>query len=143
MRNYLLLLSIFTSCLFAVVVMTYSYQWSDYQMLINGFMHPNKVWFFGNSVIKHSSKCDKDHRSIAQMLASETQETVIDMSRGGMTLDRMLDITEVLSKFGVKPKVVYFQIALGGDFNRAFDNKSGFKDYFFTNLNICIIILTK
>lgn len=136
MRKYLLLLFILTTSLFTAVVMTYSYEWSDYRILLKGLMNPNKVWFFGNSVIRHSSKCDEDHRSIAQIFSSKKQDTVVDMSRGGMTIDRMLDITEILSKLGAKPKAVYFQIALGEDFSKTLNKQSGLNDYFFTNLNI-------
>jgi hypothetical protein len=136
MRKYLLLLFILTATLFPVVTMTYGYQWSDYQILIKGLMNSNNVWFFGNSVIKHASKCDNDSRSVAQMFAAETEGSVIDMSRGGMTIDRMLDITEILSYLGVKPKAVYFQIALGGDFLAELNNTSGLEDYFYSNLNL-------
>jgi hypothetical protein len=136
MRKYLFLLSLFTTAVFLVVVTTYSYLWADYKILLKGVMNPNKVWFFGNSVIQHSSQCDENHESIAKMFEVMINKPVVDMSRGGMTIDRMVDITETLKSLGIKPKAVYFQIALSNDFVKSISKNSGIEAYINSNLKL-------
>lgn len=135
MRFYLLKILLITPILFLLVIFTYSFEFSDYEALAKGMNGSGKTWFFGNSVLKHSSKCDSDHRSIPQMFADSTQESVVDMSRGGMRIGRMLDIAEILLAFGIKPKTMYFQISLDGDFIKQGNEQSGIVSFFNSNFS--------
>lgn len=135
MRIYLILVSLLASILFLIVVPTYSFQYLDFEGLVKGLNGNGKIWFFGNSVIKHSSKCDADHRSISDMFAAAINQPVVDMSRGGMRTGRMLDIVEVLVTLGLKPKAVYIQVPLDGDVVAQLNETSGAKAFFNTNFS--------
>jgi len=60
------------------------------------------VYLLGNSVIDHSSVCDKDHRTIAEMLGAALRRDVVDLSKGGMQLVEYGDIASLL---GVRTNV--------------------------------------
>ncbi len=135
MRTYLVAVSLLASILFLIVVPTYSFQYLDFEGLVKGLNGHGKIWFFGNSVIRHSSKCDTDHRSISDLFAAAIHQPVVDMSRGGMRTGRMLDIVEVLVALGLKPKAVYIQVPLDGDVIAQLNEISGVKGFFTTNFS--------
>ena len=59
--------------------------------------HSPSVFVLGNSVIDHSSKCDKDRRSIAALLGAATGRNVVDVSKGGMQLPEYSDVVSLLA----------------------------------------------
>lgn len=56
---------------------------------------PKSTLFVGDSVIKATSKCDKDKRSIADLYTAITKNGNNDLSRGGMRLDEEIEIAKV------------------------------------------------
>jgi len=69
-----------------------------------------EVVMYGNSVIDHSSKCDRDKRSIAGFAAEASAMPVLDLSRGGGTIAEMAALNGVVLRL-MRPKVVIVPIA--------------------------------
>lgn len=98
MKRYLLAFALVFMITLPVALAITSFRSADVQLLRKAYeARPTAVYLLGNSVIDHSSKCDKDHRSIAAMLSAAMGTEVVDMSKGGMQFSEYTDIVSLLS----------------------------------------------
>jgi hypothetical protein len=72
---------------------------------------PKEVLYVGDSVIKASSKCDKDKRSIAEMVSAMTGKSSNDLSRGGMRIDEGIEIAKINAS-NTSPEIVILPLAV-------------------------------
>jgi hypothetical protein len=81
---------------------TFGFSYLDLGNVVKAARNTQDVLIVGNSVIKTPSHCDDDPRSIAQMLAADLNQPVLDLSRGGMQLDQELALikTSTLGRAG-------------------------------------------
>jgi hypothetical protein len=68
---------------------------TDISQSIRAMRATNTIVMVGNSVIDHSSKCDPDARTIAQLTAADTDKSVADISNSAQLLDESLSYAGV------------------------------------------------
>jgi len=69
---------------------------------------PDGIVTIGNSVLVSRSKCDGDRRYLGAMIEDATGKPVIDMSRGGLSLDVALNFALWAAKTEPKRNIVLF-----------------------------------
>ena len=98
MKRYLLAFTLAFLVTVPFGLVASSFRSADVQLLRKAFeVHHPAIYVLGNSVIDHSSKCDADGRSIAQMLDAIVHQDVVDVSKGGMQFAEFTDVVSVLA----------------------------------------------
>lgn len=90
---------------------TFGFSYLDLGNVVKALGHPQDVLLVGNSVIKTASHCDDDTRSIAEMLATDLNQPVLDLSRGGMQLDQELALIKA-STMGREGRQIVLPLAI-------------------------------
>lgn len=98
---------------------TFGFSYLDLMHVARASTGREDVMMLGNSVIQGLSKCDTDRRSIAEMMATQSSYTVLDLSRGGMQLDQQLAMVQASSVVGRTSKVVVFPISVADQLLKA------------------------
>lgn len=111
--GYLVSFAIAVVASFVVAVTFHEFRSVDFALLSGAARAQDKILLFGNSVNRTISRCDRDPRTLPDMLSAEAGTPIVNLSRGGMPLSQMLRIAELSVSFGIQPKAVVFPVAFG------------------------------
>jgi hypothetical protein len=104
----------------------------DYVTVFRIISNNKKIVIFGNSVNKHYSKCDNDKSGIGEMLERYSDMSVLDVSKGGLSLAEFKDMNKVVLTYS-KPDFIVIPVEPNSDFKMSeFSNEIALKGIFYS-----------
>lgn len=134
MRRYLWIFFATIVVIFPFSVKVHSFEGRDFELLVRSYGSDGKILLFGNSVNRAISKCDRDTRTIADLVTKNTDISVSNLSRGGLTLGEMMYLAELAVEGGAQPSTIVFPVSPESGFFSTSKSARGFGAFARANL---------